>query len=162
MLASIKFLFSYNDWANARTFQSLESLNDEQWTRNVGGSFATIRDTAAHIVSTEWIWLQRWLGVSPTAPPEWAAAPAFAPLKDRLEDITRDRATYIASLAESDLSRDLSFRRLNGEANALPLAHLLQHVANHSTYHRGQIATLLRQVGATPIATDLLFFRPQS
>jgi uncharacterized damage-inducible protein DinB len=41
---------------------------------------------------------------------------------------------------------------------AQPLWQCLQHVANHSTYHRGQITTMLRQLGAKPAGTDLIGF----
>jgi uncharacterized damage-inducible protein DinB len=38
------------------------------------------------------------------------------------------------------------------------LAPILQHVVNHSTYHRGQIATMLRQLGTKAIPTDLIAY----
>ena len=157
-IAEILSLFAYTEWANDRTWSSIERLTDEQFTRTLGGSFPTIRETAAHIVSSEWIWLQRWKGVSPTSAPEWIHEATAAGLRSRLREVESQRAAYLRSLGDADLQTPLAYRRLNGEPNSLPLAHVLQHVVNHSTYHRGQIATMIRQAGGTPVSTDLLNF----
>jgi uncharacterized damage-inducible protein DinB len=86
-------------------------------------------------------------------------APSLTELRERLAEIEDDRARFVGGLGDADLDRLFAFRRLNGEAGSLPLGHILQHIVNHSTYHRGQIATLLRQLGLTPMSTDLLFFK---
>jgi uncharacterized damage-inducible protein DinB len=153
-------LFAYNEWANNRMLSSVEQLTEEQFGRRLGGSFPTIRDTAAHIVSAEWIWLRRWHGESPTAAPEWATSPSAAVQRSKLREIETDRLAFLRALKDADLDRPLAYKRLNGESNSLPLGHLLRHVVNHSTYHRGQVATMIRQVGGTPASTDLLNFQP--
>jgi uncharacterized damage-inducible protein DinB len=154
----VRSLFAFNEWANDRTLTSIAQLSEEQFARHLGGSFPTIRDTAAHIVSAEWIWLRRWHGDSPAAVPDWLKAPTPAFLRQRLGEIEADRRAYLAGLSDRDLQTLLDYRRLNGEAFSKPLGHLLRHVVNHSTYHRGQIATMMRQVGGVPARTDLLDF----
>src|SRR5687768_5646498 len=73
-LAEIRDLFAYNHWANARTRSSLAQLNGEQFTRDLRSSYPSIRATVLHVMASEWIWLTRWLGNSPTAmPDEWTA-----------------------------------------------------------------------------------------
>jgi uncharacterized damage-inducible protein DinB len=62
------------------------------------------------------------------------------------------------ALDDARLTQVVSYVNLKGESFAYPLGRMLQHVVNHSTYHRGQIATLLRQLGATPLSTDLLLY----
>ena len=67
----------------------------------------------------------------------------------------------VAAAAELDparLAEVLSYVNLQGQTFAYPLRRMLQHVVNHGTYHRGQITTLLRQLGAAPLATDLLLY----
>lgn len=157
--ADIGFLFAYNDWANDLTFTSLDPIAPDVWAKTIGGSFPSIRDTMAHLVSAEWVWMRRWLGESPRVRPSWIADATVPGLRERLLEIRRDQATFIDSLADSDIGRPLSVTRFDGESATLPLGQSLQHLVNHSTYHRGQIATLLRQVGMTPISTDLLLFR---
>ena len=159
-LADVQFLFAYNAWANDRMFTTLVALSDEQFTRSLGGSFPTIRDTAAHLVSAEWTWVRRWKGTSPRSFPEWASNATAATLREHLTEIEQQRASHLESLTDEDLGRTLSFTRFNGEESSLPFGQSLQHVVNHSTYHRGQIVTLLRQVGVTPVSTDLLLYKP--
>ena len=149
-------LFAYNDWANVRMLQSLDAVTPEQWTQPLGSSFPTIAATAAHIAAAEWVWLSRWKGASPTAMPEWAERPALSALKSQFAALEADRTAYLAGVVDADLPQPFPFTLFNGKPDVQPLGVQFQHLVNHGTYHRGQIATLLRQVGAKPIATDLI------
>jgi uncharacterized damage-inducible protein DinB len=153
-----QLLYEYNSWANLRTLDSCASLSAEQFTRDLKSSFSSLRDTLVHIVSAEWIWLERWHGRAPTAFPNASDYPDLESVRRRFAKIDRNLVDYTASLNGDELQRVVSFKRMTGEAFALPLSQLLHHVANHGTYHRGQIATMLRQLGAKPAATDLLIF----
>jgi uncharacterized damage-inducible protein DinB len=152
-------LFAYNEWANAQMLRSLDSIDAERFAHAAGGSFGSIRDTLAHLVAVEWVWLSRWKGVHPTAIPEWAKNSTLKNLRAKLAEIEEERKPFIASLTDADLPERLTCRSLSGAEWVYSLHDLLAHLVNHSTYHRGQIATLLRQAGGTPISTDLLLFR---
>jgi uncharacterized damage-inducible protein DinB len=152
-------LFAYNEWANAQMLQSLESIDAERFAQNAGGSFGSLRDTLAHLVAVEWVWLSRWTGTSPTAVPDWAIESRLEKLRAKLAEIEKERALLIAALTDDSVHRRVAYRNLKGDALEYSLHDLLAHLVNHSTYHRGQIATLLRQAGGTPISTDLLLFR---
>jgi len=147
-------LFSYGSWATARMFSAAEALTREQVEAFVVSSFPSIRDTLAHIVGSEWIWLQRWLGDSPTSRPAWDGSAALAELKGRLAAVEAERASFLAGLTDVDLERVVTYHGLDGQSFSHPLGDLMRHVVNHSTYHRGQLATLLRQLGQTPPSTD--------
>ena len=58
----IRPLFEYNAWANRRSLAAVEKLNVEQFTKPMGSSFSSVRDTLAHIYGAEWIWLERFQG----------------------------------------------------------------------------------------------------
>lgn len=131
-------------------FEGVDALTDEQ--------FASVRETLAHIIGVEWIWFQRCNGVSPTTTPEWMENPARDALRTQLRTIERDWEAYVAALRDDDLPRVIEYVHLAGEASSRKLVHLLQHVVNHSTYHRGQVATRVRQAGGTPLETDFLHF----
>ena len=111
----------------------------------------------------EWVWLERWHGQSPTG--AGAAAPFtvdhcgdLQQLRAKWQPVIDKRRGYLERLAEADLPRELGFKRLNGDAYTMPLVHQLQHVVNHATLHRGQVVGMIRQLGITPPATDLLFY----
>ncbi|MEQ1898346.1 MAG: DinB family protein [Vicinamibacterales bacterium] len=151
-------LYAYDVWANARTFNAVAALPAEVADAPVGGSFLSIRATIAHLVASEWVWLRRWLGDSPSQPPEWTTAADVAGLRLALTAIEAERLAYLSHLTATDLTRILSYRTLAGEPHADPLAGLLRHVVNHSAYHRGQVTTLLRQTGHPAVDTDLVTY----
>ena len=62
-----RLLYDYNSWANHRTLAACAQLNDEQFTRDMGSSFRSVRDTLVHIMLVEWLWLERWHGRSPNS-----------------------------------------------------------------------------------------------
>lgn len=156
--ADFQLLYQFNSWANQRTLNSCVPLSQEQFTRDLKSSFNSVRDTLVHIVAAEWIWLERWHGRTPTSFPKAPDYPDLESVRNYASKIDRDLIDFVSSLMHDDPQRVISFKRIAGDAHAIPLWQLLQHLANHSTYHRGQIATMLRQLGAEPISTDLLLF----
>jgi uncharacterized damage-inducible protein DinB len=147
-------LFDYGSWATALMLSAAEALTQEQAEAFVVSSFPSISATLAHIVGTEWIWLRRWQGDSPTSAPAWAAKPALTELKVQLAAVEAERTSFLARLTDAALEGVVSYRAPDGLAFSHPLGQLMRHVVNHSTYHRGQLATLLRQLGHTPPNTD--------
>ena len=59
-LETIQQLFDYNAWANQRTVAGCESISNEQFLQQVGGSFGSVRNTLAHIMDVEWLYHERW------------------------------------------------------------------------------------------------------
>ena len=176
-VTDIETLYAYNRWSNQRLFSTLEKLNDQQLATEVRSSFTTIRETVFHILFAEWLWLKRWQGTSPRATgPDpnvtsttWKALSpggiptpreltTIAELKSFGEAIERERQEFLGTLRDSTLQAPLSFTDMTGNPHSQPLVQLLQHVVNHGSYHRGQVATMLRQVGAEPVALDMVFF----
>src|SRR5215469_16266457 len=123
--------FAYNKWANLRTIEAIGTLAPEQLTRDLGSSFPSIRDTAAHIASAEWIWLRRWKGESPMAHPDWSKHAPFDVITGKFAAIEAARAEWLATLTEADLERLLAFRLLNGQEDRQRLSAQLLHLVNH-------------------------------
>jgi uncharacterized damage-inducible protein DinB len=153
-------LYAFNRWANARILDAVAALPDDAYTRDLGSSFPSVQDTLVHILAAEWIWLSRWRGSSPGAmPAAWRAATP-AEVRRHLDEVEAGQRAFLEGLDEADLDRTVEYASLAGDALASRVREMLRHVVNHSTYHRGQIATMLRQLGAKPPSTDLiLFFR---
>jgi uncharacterized damage-inducible protein DinB len=157
-LESIRELYGYNRWANARSLEAAAAVSTEDFTREVGGSFASLRGTLAHMYGAEWIWLQRWKGISPRQLPFSLEFPDVASIRSRWQAVENECQVFLDALDPARLAEVLSYVNLQGQTFAYPLRRMLQHVVNHGTYHRGQITTLLRQLGAAPLATDLLLY----
>jgi uncharacterized damage-inducible protein DinB len=154
-------LFAYNKWANDRMLGSLQPLTQEQFTRALGMSFPSLSATAGHIAAAEWVWLSRWKGTNPKAMPEWAKASSLADLTAKFAALEDERTAFLRGLSDADVARPLTFTLFSGATDTQPLSALFQHAVNHGTYHRGQIAGMLRQIGATPVSTDLIAWARQ-
>jgi uncharacterized damage-inducible protein DinB len=155
-------LFQFNAWANRRALEACAALSPEDFVRDLRASFPSVRDTFVHVLAAEWIWHERWHGRSPSGPPPDLASLAFADLRARLEAFDRELFSFVSSLAPADLDRVVDYRNMAGKPFSDRLGQTLRHLVNHGSYHRGQIAALLRQLGAKPLGTDLItFYREQ-
>jgi uncharacterized damage-inducible protein DinB len=157
-VTSFQVLFEYNRWANRRTREAVSRVSPEQFTRAIGGSYGSLRDTLAHLIAAEWVWVRRWKGTSPTAPPFPSDSLTLENLESNWQPIELETKAFVDSLTAASLDQVIHYSTTRGQPFAEPLSQQLQHVVNHSSYHRGQIVTLLRQLGAEPLGTDLIAF----
>ena len=153
-----RLLYAYNSWANYRTLEACAALSHEQFTRDLGSSFRSVRDTLAHISGVEWLWLERWRGRSHNTIPPGSDFPDFEALRRRWLEIEHYLMGYVSSLSDGDIQRVVEHTTTSGVPQSAPLWQMLQHLVNHGTYHRGQVAAMVRQLGSKPISTDLIFF----
>jgi uncharacterized damage-inducible protein DinB len=157
-LIDLRRLFEFDAWANARLLDAAESLGDDAWTRTIESSFSSLRATFAHIAGAEFVWLQRWMGEKNAPVPSWYDDPSVATLREVFDALHIERREFLGTLTDGDLERPLEYNNIKGEACRFALGDALYQVVNHSTYHRGQAVTQLRQLGAAPPATDFLVF----
>ena len=153
----VSSLLRYNEWANRRVFDAVAQLDGESFVRPLGSSFSSLRDTLAHLVAAEWLWLKRWEGESHTKLPDWAVDATVESLRDKLTEVEHNRADMFDS-RDHDLDRQVTYTNFAGETWRQPLRELVVHVVNHASYHRGQIATMMRQLGAQPASTDYVVY----
>lgn len=156
-------LYLYNQWANRRTLDACAALTGEQFARDLGSSFKSVRDTLAHIYGAEWIWRERLLGRPASGLPPASDFPDLAAVRAKLEEMDCNYVEYTVKLTPAEAGRDLVHKNLSGKEYSSPVWQVLQHLANHSSYHRGQIVTLMRQLGVKPVSTGLIeFYREQA
>jgi len=161
----IRLLYEYERWANSRALRAVSTLTPEQFTRDLGGSFHSVRDTLVHMLGGAWIWLSFWKEASnsPTVLTKLRerrevlfnpdAFPNVTTVQSKWAEVEKEQAEFVNSVTDQSLDKLVPFR-----ATHLRLSHLMQHLVNHSTYHRGQLALMLRQLNAEPLATDFHVF----
>ncbi len=157
-LNDIRGLFDYTEYANRLALDAAEKLSEEQRRRDFKISHGSIHGTLAHMAGAEWLWLERWKGVSHSRiwiGDDFDGVPA---LRARWEQIENERRELLESLNEEKLLQELSYKNLKGEAFSFPIAEQMQHVVNHATLHRGQVVGMIRQLGVQPPAVDLLYY----
>jgi uncharacterized damage-inducible protein DinB len=154
-------LCKYNIWANNVVKSWLLQIDDAQWNATVVSSFDTIAKTCIHTAGAEKIWLERWQSKKDIS----FLINEFTGNKNELIAIWENASTgilhFIKQIEEAHLNNSFSFTRINGEMFSNKYNEAIIHVLNHSTYHRGQIVNMLRQVGFTNVSsTDMItFFR---
>lgn len=158
-VADIRNLYDYNLWAGDHQLTAIRQLSEEQFNRGLGGSFPSIRKTLLHIVGSEEIWVSRLLErQSPTKMLADEEYPTLELIERQLGATRYKWKNYLDGLADEQLAQPFVYRNLRGEEISLPLWQILHHVANHSTYHRGQISSMLRQLGVTPPGIDAVVY----
>jgi uncharacterized damage-inducible protein DinB len=150
----------YHYWARDRMLDALEALTPEQYTRDLGSSFTSVRDTVVHTYGAEWNWYLRWVSSSPTGFPDPQGFPDVAAIRAAWRSQEQKVRLLVNSLASANqLDRVLRYRTLDGQEMESAFSQMLQHVVNHATFHRGQVTTMLRQLGApAPKPQDLIRF----
>jgi uncharacterized damage-inducible protein DinB len=161
----IQLIYEFDRWATNRVFQAVSMLSAEQFTRDLGGSFRSVRDTLLHIVGSEWTWLRCWKEPSPTSAmltDFWTqhdglftpdAYPDLFAVQRKWAEVEGEQADFVNGVTNDSLQRMIPVR-----TTQITLAHLMQHLANHSTYHRGQVSVMMRQLSAEPLGTDFALF----
>jgi uncharacterized damage-inducible protein DinB len=151
-------LLDYHYWARDRLLEAVEVLTPEQYTKDLGSSFKSVRDTLVHTYGAEWNWYLRWIGKSPTAMPDPEAFPTLAAVRDAWKAQEAKVRPLVRSMGD-ELDLVIKYETLAGDPMESVFSHMLQHVVNHATYHRGQVTTMLRQLGApAPKPQDLIRF----
>lgn len=158
MIEEITELCRYNSWANRRMLAAVSKLSDENVMKDMRSSFPSVRDTFQHILAGEWLWFSRLKGISPTQfPASWDASTSQE-LRNHWEELDAEFQSFVASLNDERLNAEVEYLSMDGKPFHNLAHELLRHLVNHSTYHRGQITTLIRQLGGEPAGSDLLYF----
>jgi uncharacterized damage-inducible protein DinB len=137
--------FAYDEWANREVLKAI---------RVSGGDSGRSLELLSHIFASERLWLER-LKQQPQSVPVW---PKFD--LDQCEtqsfDLGRLWLEYLDLITAGDVSLSVSYTNTKGEVWTSTIEDILTHVALHSAYHRGQIASHMREIGQQPAATDFI------
>jgi len=140
-------LVTHLEWADQRVLASL---------RTASNAPAKALEIYAHILGSEHVWLSRMYGT----PPRIAVWPSLT--LDECERVTGENVAQlkkvVSALTGDALERDITYRNSAGDQFTSTLEDILTHVAIHGSYHRGQVASLIRAGGDIPSPTDYIFF----
>jgi uncharacterized damage-inducible protein DinB len=155
----LETLLDYHYWARDRMFDAMVQLTPEQWAMPIESSFKSIRETAVHMWAAELVWCARWQGNSPIGLQSSDAFATAHQLRVAWHDLERNVRSVLRELGPEGIARRFEYKTLAGQPQSSLFWQMLQHVVNHASYHRGQLTTMLRQVGASaPKSMDLIGF----
>jgi uncharacterized damage-inducible protein DinB len=162
-LELIRGIWDYHWWGNRKLFDETATLGEETARKELGQhwSFPTLRGMLAHIYGADRIWLARWKGESPTKLYGDADFVSLADLRTSWNALEAEQRAFVSSLGTADLKRTLDYKATDGKPFAQPLWQLLQHVVNHATHHRSEIAAMVTMTKGSPPLTDMVLFYRQ-
>jgi uncharacterized damage-inducible protein DinB len=156
-------LFEFHSWANGKFFGHLDSLPDGIYTQTVDSVFPSIRDVIVHIYQVDTMWLSVMSGDSFRKTmtlikenEEKSAGRTLQEMRMLYEEAERSYASFFGQLDDPDADLTISHPRY-GKLDT-SVADLVRHVANHGTYHRGNITAMLHQMGHSGVPTDYVFY----
>lgn len=135
--------FVYDGWANREVLKVIRAAGDED-QRSL--------QLMAHVLAAGRVWLERLQQV-PQSVPVWPESD-LARCEDEAKRLERQWLEYLKTVA--DLSQTVPYKNTKGEAWSSSIGDVLTHVLMHSAYHRGQIASHMREQGHTPAYTDFI------
>lgn len=149
----------YNLWANTTLAETLNTLPEDQFITEQKSSFRTIKETVKHMYDAETIWFKRLNGVSLTEWPSRGVKCTGAEAVKLLLDASKDLTSLAGGLDESRLTSKCRFLSMDGKEFEMNVFDILQHSFNHSTFHRGQLVTMLRFCGIEKLpSTDYITY----
>ena len=156
----IRGIWGYHWWGNRKHFDEVAALGEDTARKEVGKqfSFPTLKGMLAHIYGADRIWLERWKGQSPTKLYGDADFASLADLRKSWDALEAEQKAFISGLGPADLKRTLDYKATDGKPYSQPLWHLLQHVVNHATHHRSEVATMVTMTKGSPAPTDMVLY----
>ncbi|KAJ3362456.1 hypothetical protein GGF32_006102 [Allomyces javanicus] len=184
MKSLVAFQARSNQWANDITMRSVQAMSKDHYHAHAGLCFRSVHATLTHILLAERIWYMRvtgsyknnpayeeamnyWRPHAANAKPFYAKPgdttnlwEGYATERDQvcfeLADQSSKWVTYVSSLNEADLTKDVIYFNSAGHTFIKPLWQILHHVFNHGTHHRGQISAAIAKFGYKPPEMDVI------
>lgn len=150
--AHLRVLFDYTRSADERMLAAAEKLPADAVRKELNISAGSVLKLLVHQMGAQWLWLQRWQGNTEVKLPDAAAYADVGAIKARWAEVHNAIAAFIDAQSPESLNRRISYRGFGGVPASLPLGWLILHALDHSTYHRGQLNSMVKLAGGQPLA----------
>jgi len=154
----ILVLYRYNQWANGKILGAARNVTLEQFLAEASYPHGGLRGTLTHVLFAEWIWRNRWEGVSPTVRFKPEEFPTLDTLLGRWQEEESRLMDFVASLTDDRLSMPFEYKNTKGVPKENILWQAMAHVVNHGTQHRAEAAAMLTEFGCSPGDVDMIYF----
>lgn len=152
----------YNWWANKKISETIAALSREQQHQKIVSSFDSIFNTMLHLMDAEGMWWQRLKLVEQVERPSLSLTGEMPEVTKELLRLSAQWEDWVTNASDVALTHVFSYQNTKKEQFKQPVNEVLIHLFNHQSYHRGQLVTMLRQVGVDKIpSTDFITFARQ-
>ena len=150
-------LFAFNQWANAKMLDACRKLSPEQYAAEPVPGWSSVRSTVHHIAIVTEIWLRGLAADPDDSIPTEDDLPTVDDAERLLQRAYQRFDELLPTLTPERLATPITYRR-RGRTATLPPWAILRHVVNHTTYHRGQVASKLKRFGVQQPESDFVYW----
>jgi uncharacterized damage-inducible protein DinB len=154
LLRMMEFMF----WGDRRVLTAACAITEPEYYAERGFSAGSLHKLLVHTMAAQWAWLSRWRQLEVLRLEDATDYPTRENLVRRWPQIHHDFSEYLTAQTETTLAAELTYRNTRGEQFTLPLGELVLHCLDHGTYHRGQVNSLIKLAGGTPVALNYFQF----
>jgi uncharacterized damage-inducible protein DinB len=154
----LRVMYDYGYWVNRHLFEVLSKLTNGEFTRDLVGGHASVRNTLVHAMSAEWGWMDRCGGPKRGPALVNTEYPTVRSVTERWREVEGMMRGFLEGLRDEDLQRVVEFSLPGFPLSAMRVGELLHHGAIHGVHHRGQVSLLLRSLGHAPGNFDMLLY----
>ena len=146
----------YNTWMNGKVYAVCADIPDDTRREDRGAFFRSIHGTLGHLMFGDMVWMNRLAGSDyDDRSSVTNSSGTFEDMRAARVDLDRDIEAWTTTLTPAWLSQDATWLSHDGKERTQPRAMLTLHMFNHQTHHRGQLTTLLTQLGHDVGSTDM-------
>ena len=155
----LRHLFDYMIWCDRAMFDAGRNIPEPEYYKPREISAGSIHNVFVHQMVAQYTWLNRWKGkVMVGRLDNQTEHPTRELLAERWPAVHQSLLEFLAQQSPQTLDAPMTVRRNNGELLTLPLGAMMTHVADHGTYHRGQLNTMFKLAGVEPVYTPYYRF----
>lgn len=151
-------LYKYNQWANARILNAAAGVTQAQYLAPASFPHGGLQGTLVHTLFAEWLWRQRWNGISPAIRFKPEEFPTLESLCTRWSEEERQLMDFVENLSDEKLNQVFPYTNISGKPLSKILWQAMAHVVNHGTQHRTEAAAMLTELGCSPGDIDFIYF----
>jgi len=154
----IVLLYRYNQWSTQKILNCVAEVTEDEFLAPASFPHGGLRSTLVHTLFAEWIWRNRWEGVSPTQRLQPEEFPTFDSLRERWADEEQRLMAFANHVTDEKLNQVLQYKNLQGSPNERILWQMMAHLVNHGTQHKTEAAAMLTGFGHSPGDIDMILF----
>ncbi len=151
-------LMDFMLWGDQRVMGAAAVIAETPYYAARDFSAGSLHKLLVHAMAAQWVWLSRWRGDSIYRLQDVPEYPTRESLLRRWPGVHEELATFLRTQTPNTLEAPLAYRNSRGDSVTLPLGELILHCLDHATYHRGQINSMIKLAGGTPVSFNYYQF----
>jgi uncharacterized damage-inducible protein DinB len=158
-LSLIREMYEHGEWASNQVLAAAGKLPEEKLREKPLGAYMSVIAGLSHVGAAQLVWLSRWrTGETDQSVRVFGELESLASVRELFDRAHSEMRDYLGGLSEEQVEETLEYTDSRGNRGEWSRRRMLMHLANHGTYHRGEIGMCLTALGESPGELDLLSY----